>query len=165
MTNYVLSTRLKVSRLILFTQPPNSVLDVIDGGFWANTNPRSSGCSLRSSNSLWNSSIRRSRAAITVLLASPRFCWIVAAFFSGKNDVPHPDSQRYLFLRACRSVSAGKGFNQWIFSHGSPSTISAGFLLDCNANEGILLEDYFKPAIQSHNGQRSSSSIASHFPG
>ena len=39
------------------------------------------------------------------------------------------------------------------------SAIVAGFLLE-NASEGILLEDYSIPPIQSHKGFRSSSSIA-----
>ena len=33
------------------------------------------------------------------------------------------------------------------FSRDSPSAIAAGFFLDFNASEGMLLEDYSKPAI------------------
>ena len=43
----------------------------------------------------------------TLLLTSPRICEIVAAFFSGENDVPHPHAHRCLFFWACRRVSAG----------------------------------------------------------
>jgi hypothetical protein len=41
---------------------------------------------------------------------------LAAAFFLRKNDVPHPGPRRCLFVWACRLVSAGKAFNQWIFS-------------------------------------------------
>jgi hypothetical protein len=106
-----------------------------------------------------NSRMRRSRAAI--LLAPPRLCEIVAAFFSGKNDVPHPHAQRCLFLGACLRISAGKGFNSGFFCATHLRLLSAGYSLDFNASEGMLLGDYFMPAIQSHNSFRSSSSIAS----
>ena len=49
----------------------------------------------------------------TVLLASPRLCEIVAAFFSGKNDVPHPGPQRSLVVWTCCGVGAGKGLNRY----------------------------------------------------
>jgi hypothetical protein len=38
--------------------------------------------------------------------------------------------------------------------------MAAGFLLNFNASDGTPLEDYSKPAIQSHNDFRSSSSSA-----
>jgi hypothetical protein len=91
----------------------------------------------------------------TVLLASPRLCEIVAAFFSGKNDVPHPD-RTLLVPPGLPPRKLGKGFNQWIRS-AQPAT-SAGFSLDFNSS--VPLEDYSKPAIQSHKGRRSSSSSA-----
>jgi hypothetical protein len=81
-----------------------------------------------------------------------------AAFFLGKNDVPYPGPQRCLFVWGRRGVSAGKGFNQWIFS--AHPLMAAGFSLDFNASQRIPLEDYSKAAIQFHKGFRSSTSSA-----
>ena len=107
-----------------------------------------------------NSRIRRSHAAMMSFSHLLDSLQILPGFLLRKNYVPHPDPQRGLFLWACRLVSAREGFNHGFFRAIHLRLLSAGFFLDFNASEGILLEDYSKPAIQSHNGFRSSSSNA-----
>jgi hypothetical protein len=75
----------------------------------------------------------------TVLLESPGFCDIHAGFFLGTNDVGHPDPQRCFFVWACRLVTAGKDFNNGFCRATHVRLFSAGFFLDFNASDGILL--------------------------
>ena len=103
------SPRLDVFPLTLFTETPDSELDVIDGGFWAI--PTLGLQDLRygfRTHRKWKFKDTPVTCSDTVLVAPPRPCEIVAAFFSGKNDVPHPDAQRCLFLWARCGVKRGK---------------------------------------------------------
>ena len=54
----------------------------------------------------------------------PRLCEIVAAFVSRKNDVPHPDAQRCLFLWARCGVSAEKVSTNEFFRTAMPRLAS-----------------------------------------
>ena len=69
----------------------------------------------------------------TVLFASPRLCEIVAAVFSGKNDVPHPDPQCCLFIWARQGVSAGKVINNGFLSHRPAVGYGSGLVSVSNA--------------------------------
>jgi hypothetical protein len=105
-----------------FTEPPDAKLDVIDGGFW--TVPALGLQDLGhgvGAHREWKLEDTPVTCSDTVLLAPQRPYHILAALFPGKNDVPHPGPQRCLFVWTCRVVSAGEGFNQLIFSHGSRS--------------------------------------------
>ena len=96
--------------LALFTETPDAIFDVIDGGF--RTKP-ALGLKELGYLSVAHRGWKLKHAPIacldTILLESPGFCDIHAGLFLGTNDVAHPDPQRCLLIRACRGVSAGKG--------------------------------------------------------
>ena len=127
--------------MALSTETPDAEFDVINGGFWTipTLGLQELRYGLRDSSKVeiqgYAGHVQRH-----VLLASPRLCEIVAAFFSGKNDVPLPDPQGCLFVWVCRRVSAGKGLNQWFFSthppgEGSTSTARAAYIRNLKASQ------------------------------
>ena len=130
---------------------PDSILDVIDGGF--GTIPALGLQDLRygvGTHRKWKLKDTPVTCSDTVLLASPRRLRdCCEPSFRGRIDVPHPDPQRCLFLWACRLVSAGKGFNNGFFRATHLRLLSAGFFLDFNASEGMPVS-WTTPSQQSN---------------
>ena len=94
-----LSLRLDVSRMKLCTETWDPVLDLVAGGFRAIPALGPVGSWLLSgAHRKWKFKDLVIPCPDTILLEFSRFCDIDAEFFLGTNDVPHPDSQRCLFL-------------------------------------------------------------------
>jgi len=99
--------------MALVTETPDAELDVIGGGFW--TVPAfglqclSYGLGTRRKWKLKDTPVTCGDA---FLLVSPRPFEIVAAFFPGKNDVPHPGPQRCRIRRSQRHITSVEARHQ-----------------------------------------------------